>query len=453
MTSVEQNSALGVTPPSVAVKFGAALRMARSHVWLITDQAMVSGTNYVTAIVVARFCSKVEFGTYVLAVAMQMALREIQIALVTGPLAYLGAMDSDQEFTGYITPLLTYQLVIGVCVSLLYWVVTGTFITGDAKGPLLAIRSAGAGALFFIQAQEFFRRTLMARLLFRRAFLNDLLFCGLQLVAMGTLLVRQGSSLIQLSPNAVFCCAVIAGSLATCYGYLQIRRFIWLPAIFRFAPIAENWRFGRWNLASSLLSSGYQQAAYWAVGLLVSTSAVANLEGPRLLVAPFSVLMMGWNNLIGPSAARKFASSGVPATAAFLNRTTWALCVLIGVALLPLMLAPSFALHHLLGQSYGGDPALLRIWGVTILLNAISCGACGIFFAARRPSYVTFVRLAAALIGLPSIVYLTLIFRVHGAACARLSIEAVVVFLAFFAARRLTRQARVGRVQCLSTAF
>jgi O-antigen/teichoic acid export membrane protein len=405
---------------------------------VIADQAILSGTGFATSVVVARLCAPAQFGLYVLGVSALLALRELQSGLVTGPLAVLGSMEDDGRFSRYVSPLILLQLL--VCVGASAASVGASFIvrTISPGSQLPSILGVLAITLIFVQAQEFCRRILLVRFRLARFLLNDGVFCVSQLAALGfaVWIKRQGGH-ARFSASDVFLCQAGAGSVALLVGALQVKEFIRLHRLFRGEPLVMNWRFGRWNLVSSLCALAYQQTVYFVLAALAGTAAVAQLEAPRLIVAPFMVLIMGWSNIVGPFAARKFTVEGLAATKSYLNKVTRIFVLTVTVAIVPIAIFSGHIVPALLGRSYASGGAVLWVWSATVIMMAASCGYGGIFYAGRRPEQGTLARVVAASLGLPIVCLLTFLWKVEGAALARLASETTLCLTAVWFGRRL----------------
>lgn len=405
---------------------------------VIADQAILSSTSFATSVVVARLCAPAQFGFYVLGVAVLLALRELQSGLVTGPMAVLGSMEDDNQFSRYASPLILLQAL--VCAGAAAAAVGASFVTTaiSPTSPLAPVLRALAITLIFVQAQEFCRRILLVRLQLTRFLINDAVFCLAQLSALGLVVLARHAEHLVLSAPDVFLSQAGAGAVALVVGAFQVRRLVTVRGPLRGDSVVINWRFGRWNLLSSLCAFGYQQTVYFVLAAMAGPTAVAQLEAPRLIVAPFLVLIMGWSNILGPLAARKFTVEGLDATRSYLNMATRAFTLTVTFAIVPIAAFSRTIIPALLGRSYASGGPVLWFWAATVIMMAASSGYGAIFYAGRRPERGTLSRVVAASLGLPIIFLLTLLWKVEGAALARFASEATLCMTAVWFGRRLT---------------
>ena len=126
------------------------------------DQGIISVTNFLAAIILARAVAPTEFGVYAVGFLMTRFVRAIQDGLSIQPLNTLGAVLDDQRFREYATNTGIIQLFLALASALAAasggWLLT---VTGnDVAGPT-------ATALWFVlltwQIQEFIRRIFYTR--------------------------------------------------------------------------------------------------------------------------------------------------------------------------------------------------------------------------------------------------------------------------------------------------
>src|SRR5690348_7922098 len=92
---------------ALAPEASTAARPARRLVkdaWAVADQALISGTNFVTMVLVARgLGSPAEFGTFTLVYSALLFANIFQVALVTQPHNVLGTSRRGEAYARYTT--------------------------------------------------------------------------------------------------------------------------------------------------------------------------------------------------------------------------------------------------------------------------------------------------------------------------------------------------------------
>ena len=125
--------------------------------WALVDQAMVSGVNFLTGIILVRYLGLEEFGRFTLAWLIVLFFNSIQFAAVISPMMSIGPKQAEIEFPQYYGAVLLQQLFwSGCCFISIFLCVWGSQFFFDWKIHQLAAPLA-AGLLAF-QFQDFLRR-------------------------------------------------------------------------------------------------------------------------------------------------------------------------------------------------------------------------------------------------------------------------------------------------------
>ena len=134
---------------------------------------MVSGTNFITGIVLARYLGLDEFGIFALAWIAVLLLSNLQLAFVISPMMSIGPKQADQEAPAYYGAALINQLFFsGISFLLLFF---GATVSGVLfpQWQIQHIAFPLALVAFSIQMQDFMRRYFFTNSRPRYAFAND----------------------------------------------------------------------------------------------------------------------------------------------------------------------------------------------------------------------------------------------------------------------------------------
>src|SRR5689334_22285887 len=83
------------------------------NVWALSDQVLISGTNFVTMILVARgLGSPAEFGVFTLVYSALLFANLLQTSLVTQPLNVLGTARDGADYARYTTSTAISQFLL-----------------------------------------------------------------------------------------------------------------------------------------------------------------------------------------------------------------------------------------------------------------------------------------------------------------------------------------------------
>lgn len=263
---------------------------------VLLDQGFLSLANFLTGVLVARACSREDYGAYVLAWSLLLVALSAYRALVHVPFTVLLPRLNPADQSAYQGSALAHTALIGVGFAL----AIAAFQLGPAAGlegklaPLLPVAGLVAAMVIPVMIREFVRNALFARLSFFASVLVNALATVAQLSAVGLLFLTGALSLratllIMLVTSAVAATAMLwvhAGQMA-----VQPRR--WL------ADFARGWHISRWVSLNVLGMIGASQAYLWLllffedatdVAVFGAALAVAGVMAPFLQAANAYVL-------------------------------------------------------------------------------------------------------------------------------------------------------------------
>jgi O-antigen/teichoic acid export membrane protein len=319
---------------------------AQQGYWAAADQGLISITNFVAAIILARAVSPEEFGVYAVGFLMTRFVRAIQDGLIVQPLNALGAILDDAKFQEYAANTGLLQIILAVLSAIsaasLGWLLT---IWGnDVAGPT-------ATALWFLlltwQLQEFIRRAFYTRGEVPKAVINT----GLaSIVRLGVLLWwgTQAALSGKAGLDAIGWGAVAAISL----GLWQARGYWAFRNIQLWQTFKKNWEFGGWIMGGSLANWVASELYPLLAAGLISFAAAGAYRALQNLVAPVHVLLRATDTFFTPRAAKVYHQSGYPG----LSRMLKIIYLVAGVPIIGLLviatLFPEPLLRLLYGETY-----------------------------------------------------------------------------------------------------
>jgi hypothetical protein len=151
--------------------FGAT---ARQGYFAAADQALISTSNFLATVIVARYTTLTDLGVYAVGFSALTFVRNTLEGLMIQPLNVFGAAMTDEEFAGYASSTAVIQLTLAMLTALISagggWLLSrsGNDVAGAALFSLWFVLS-------FWQLQEYARRLLYTRRRVLAALLNTLL--------------------------------------------------------------------------------------------------------------------------------------------------------------------------------------------------------------------------------------------------------------------------------------
>lgn len=335
--------------------------MARQGYLAGVDQALISLTNFVATLLLARAVSPTQFGAYGVGFLLLHLGRAVQEGLVVQPLTALAPSLPGEERRGYVGGSAGVQIGLSaggaIACAGLGWLLTE--LGNTVAGPTLF-------ALWFPvllgQPQEFLRRTFYTTGQVTRALVNSGVASGVRLAAMIWMLAAGGEN------GTIGLTAIGWGGLAGVALGLLHTRGDWHAS---FRSVRETWRrnwaFGRWVLGGTMATWAAAEVYPILTAGLVSFAAAGAYRALQNVVAPIHALLRAMDTYFTPRLADRRSLAGVAGVAHMLRRML-------------LVTGPPVALV-LLGAVAFAEPLLRLLYGDTYVAYAPGMRLMALFYA------------------------------------------------------------------------
>ncbi len=330
------------------------------------DQALVSGANFATNILLARGLGMREYGVFALAWMVVLFANSLQYAFVVTPMVSIGPKQEEAERPRYYGAVLVQELVFAVLASALVlggvWLAARLFQGWHADGLALPL----AGATFAYLLQDFIRRFFFVTGQSRIALQSDAVSYLTQLPFLFLMSRNPHASIA--SVLWVIAATSLAGFVACAlrYGPFVVSR----PAI---AEVARrHWSMARWLAPSAFMSWGAGNLFLMAAPVYYGAPAAAALRAAQNVVAVAHVWYLGLDNVVPAEAARRMHLGGVEALLHYIQSVLrrWGTLTLVFAA--AIAAAPEFWLHLAYGPKYAAYGSLLRLYALLYLVIFLS---------------------------------------------------------------------------------
>ena len=385
--------------------------VAGEHLSALMDQAVVSGTSFLSTVAIARSTDATELGTYATGMVLVAVMVSIQDVLVIKPYAIqrFDPLETPARHAGDALLLSGLLSALGAAVALLTACAFDVLHQGIE---LIHIGLALSLAIPLVLLREFCRRFAFARLSVQQALILD-----------GATAVIQIAGLLALawfglmSAPAAYVTLGAACGLAS-LGWLHINRRDFKLALRSLAATARrSWTLGKWLLAGQLTREVQQSTPYWLT-MLLAGPAVTGVFAACMSIASFAnPLIFGIGNILTPRSARAWKSAGgaglrrqAVADAIFLGAVVSVFCIAVMVAGGPIMQL----LFH--GSEFAGHGATLDALALSMLAAAIGLPAMNALAGMERPRAIVSVGIAAVVLGIVLIIVLMAWWGIYGAA-------------------------------------
>lgn len=305
-----------------------------SHInWALADQIMVSGVNFLTGILIARYLGLNEYGRFTLIWMVILFCNSFQQAGIIAPMMSFGPKQALHDEPTYYGSVILLQLAFSLlCFTLLYFGITfsklifSQWAFQDLGFPL-------AVTLLACQLQDFLRRYYFIRRHGKLAFINDAISYLGQLTALIVLFrwvhldVAGVLWIISLtSAAAVFIGAHIISSLRFSRKHLHI-------------VVTQHWENAKWLVGAALIQWTSGNFFIISLGAVAGSQPVGALRAAQNIMGVTHVLFQAMENIVPSSAARNLQIGGLKAMKAYLWRVgrlctgaTALFCLLVAVA-------------------------------------------------------------------------------------------------------------------------
>jgi O-antigen/teichoic acid export membrane protein len=337
------------------------LRRGR-EAWALTDQSVVSATNFLTNVILARFMGLREFGVFALAWMSVQFVNSIQYALVISPMMSVGPKQEKKDRPAYYGAVFFQELLlVSVCFVVVY---VGLRLVGDhirhvdvgyLAGPL-------AVSAFAYQAQDFFRRYFFATLQGRRALVDDVLSYLTQLPILVILhLMHRLNSVTALWAMA---CTSLLG--------LVVGWFWFEPIVLHWPRIQsvsrQHWKIARWLTASAVLQWTSGNLFVIAAPVYYGAAAAGVLKASQNLMGATHIWFQGLENVVPPETARRLHEGGVRRMLAYVRSVLLKWGGLTLIFALVMGAAPGFWLRLVYGPQMAHYGYVLRLYALLYVL-------------------------------------------------------------------------------------
>jgi O-antigen/teichoic acid export membrane protein len=389
----------------------AAGSLVRSGSLAIVDQAVVSGTNFATSILLG-WGGKTELGIYYLALSLLVFFRGVQEQLITAPYLVYAHRRSGVAAEVYAGSSLLHHLALGVLSSIL---VGGLLIAriGPPEMKSIWILLLGIAPLYLLR--DFARQMLFAQLNLRMALALDVLVAAIQLGLMLPLAVHG-----VLSVELTWLCVALASGIAALLWAIGKPDTIRGSLAAAWTHGRENWSFARWALLTQVIGSSTPYLMPWIVAGVHGAKETGSLGACTTIVGLSNMFLIGVGNLLSPRAARAFAKGGIPE----LQKVLWQRGLLCGSALGVASVLAFTVGGPLAGLVYGPDFAdcglVMGLLSLAALANSLGMTAGNGLCSMDRPGANLWADVGTLLISLAAMLILIPLLGTLGAALATL---------------------------------
>ena len=330
-----------------------------SHVnWALADQMLVSGSNFVTSILLARVLGIAEFGRFTLAWMVILFVQSIQQAVINAPMMTIGPKQEPDERPAYFGSVFVQQIVFAVLSAALTYsgvLISSAFFPDWGTAQLALPLTA---AVFLSQIQDFLRRCFFTLERPAISFVCDFI----RYLGQIGLLFWLFFSMPELLTSTMALWVMVGTSiLAILAASLKLPSLSWSAHSWR-AVLSRHWHFSKWLSASAVMQWTTGNLFVLVAGVMLGSVAVGALKAAQNILGIAHILFQGLENSSPLHASQSFTARGNRGLSKYLKKLSLTGGAITAVICLIAFLIPDFLLHSLYGDEYAQYGNVLRIY-------------------------------------------------------------------------------------------
>lgn len=378
----------------------------------LVDQGFVSLNNFVTFILVSKFCSRDDLNLYVLAWSIFNIFRVIQERGLAAPY-FVFAHDKDQQRDSFLGSSLIHQALFAVAVSVLFVGLASMFgWRGSPSGMATCILSLVIASPFIL-LRDHLRAISCAH--FRYGFAVMLSACAMA-IQIAIILTAHWQN--RLNVSVVFF-AMGLSSLIPALLWYMLRPVPIRFDVSRFRPDwSTTYAYSKWLVAARIFPSVAMGVMPWIVMWAVDENAAGTLGGCITLANISNMFVFGANYFFLPRAVKALKDRGQTAMCKVLWETAIVFSIVLTSLCLGYLFLGNWLLVQLFDQSFEGYAILASLIGLSYLIVSYSTIAGNGMTALGNPEGLFWGELAFGIVAILLGTLLTIQFGLIGTAVA-----------------------------------
>ena len=267
-------------------------KIKNKKLFILLDQMLVSGSNFILGILLARYLGVEGYGQFALLWLIVLFFSSLQLAYIISPMLTLGSKKSLSILDKYLSSMVFFQFLFTIILMIglyLFFEIAVYFDKqwniGDLK-PYVMLTTA------FFLFQDFLRRYFIIKLqYFRLVFLDSIAYLG----QLGIVLYLIYTDTLEL--KLVFLAISLSFGLSLVIGYSQIEK-VSTSMAYKKLLLLKNWKFSKWLVYSAILQWGSGNFFILAAGAMLGSWSVGVIRVMQNTMGIFHVLFMALENIL-----------------------------------------------------------------------------------------------------------------------------------------------------------
>jgi O-antigen/teichoic acid export membrane protein len=346
---------------------------AKNGGFAVLDQGLISGSNFLVNILLARWLTPTDYGAFAFAFSIFLLLSGTHNSLLLEPMSVLGPANHRHRLKEYLGSLVWIHVGLTCGIAAVLMLAAGAMIVLGAQAALGTILVSAALALPVILLFWFARRAFYLEGKPSGALRGSLVYSASLVV--GLMYLNHLSLLSAFAAFLLMALASLVASGALLYR-LRPRPFIGYK-IAEISPrriIRENWGYGKWVLAITLVHWLSGDVYYILVTAFLGFEEAGVLRALQNLVMPITQATTAMGLLLLPQTSGRLASNGFATLKEDVYKITILNAVLTTTYFLILLAFGDKLLHLMYGDKYAEFAYLLPYLIAVPVVMALGSG-------------------------------------------------------------------------------
>lgn len=413
----------------------------------LVDQSFVSGTRFLTSILIGASNGAAELGNYALGFSILMGFHCVQLSLISRPYTIYGSQVDGQERRELAGSVLVQFIVFGLLTTAALLSVVGIQNALSMTSALTPVLFALAFATPLILLREHARQFCFAHLHVGQALLVD---------TVSTVIHVAGIGWLAWTGELTAVSAIVTTGLAS-----GISGLVWLVVDHHSISIATSrivsdfrrqWGIGRWDCASEIAFVSQIYGLTWLLAFIMDDAAVGVYSACMMSIQILNPFLLGMNSLLVPKTARAFSEGGTVSMHSFVRQTTLAIGVITaGFATITAIWGPEAIEFLYRGQGFEIPGIVVAALAFGVVVEVISIGPENGLWAMERHDFNFRVVIVGGIATLISALALIPAFGLAGAAFSYLIGRLFTAIAHWIAYRLATREMKATEASLAGT--
>ncbi len=351
---------------------------ALSSLLAIADQGMISGTNFISAIIIGRCCGAETLGLFALVASAMAMVIGIQDQLITAPYVLYHNRRQGLNLQRYMGSVLIHHCIFIAIVTLgMLACLIGVNDSEQTVRLVTLVLLLGTPAILL---RTFIREISLAHCNVLTVVAVDAAVCVTRLVTVGVML-----SVDQVNLPVIYAVWGATCLVTAAVWMLRNRRLFSFNQRSAVVSWYRNWRFGRWAMATHLAGTSTPYLMPWVLFMMHGETATGFLASCSVIVGICNIMLAGMCDFMNPRSAAAYVRGGIVELRKIQRSMLMISMLTIGSVCMIAALFGEQIINTLYDDQFVGAGEMVTWLTLSVLANAIGMAAGNGLWAINRP--------------------------------------------------------------------